>query len=75
MNSISLDKVKFGEMSVVTEIDINNFRLYDIGIVRGSVITPLFKSMFGDTVAFRIKGSIIALRKDDCKKIKVKLLL
>ncbi len=77
MECVSLDKVNLGENCIVTEISINdshNFRIYDIGIVKGSAITPLFKSMFGDTFAFRIKGSVIALRKDCCKNIKVKLL-
>ena len=44
-------------------------RLLELGVVRGTVITPLFKSPFGDPVAFLIRGTVIALRIADCKKI------
>ncbi|MBE6823905.1 MAG: ferrous iron transport protein A [Ruminococcaceae bacterium] len=77
MDVISLDKVRIGDSCTVLYIrdDDNNknFRLYDLGVVKNTVIVPLFKSMFGDTIAYKIKGSVIALRKKDCKKIKVKL--
>ena len=44
-------------------------RFLDLGIVRGTEIKPLFKSPFGDPVAFQIRGAVIALRLSDCKTI------
>ena len=44
-------------------------RLLELGVMQGTVITPLFKSPFGDPVAFLIRGTVIALRISDCKKI------
>lgn len=44
-------------------------RFLDLGIVPGTRIKPLFKSPFGDPVAFRIRGTVIALRLSDCRTI------
>jgi len=44
-------------------------RFLDLGIVQDTVIKPLFKSPFGDPIAFQIRGTVIALRLSDCKTI------
>ena len=44
-------------------------RFLDLGIVQDTEIRPLFKSPFGDPVAFQIRGTVIALRLSDCKTI------
>lgn len=44
-------------------------RLYDLGILENTVITPIFKSPFGDPTAYLIKNAVIALRKRDCDDI------
>ncbi len=46
-------------------------RMAQLGIARGERITPVFKSPFGDPVAYNIKGCVVALRKADCKTIEV----
>ena len=48
-------------------------RLLDLGIVKGTVITPFFRSPSGDPTAFEIRGSLIALRKEDSASIKIKM--
>ncbi len=46
-------------------------RIYDLGITENTEITPIYKSPFGDPTAYLVKNAIIALRKNDSKKIYV----
>lgn len=46
-------------------------RLLDLGIVKGTSILPILKSPSGDPTAFVIRGSVIALRKEDANLILV----
>lgn len=48
-------------------------RLLDIGLVKETAITPVLISPSGDPKAFLVRGSIIAIRKEDTKRIKIKL--
>ena len=49
-------------------------RFLDLGIVENTLITPVLKSPSGDPTAFEIRGTLIALRKEDANLIKVKSL-
>ncbi|MEX2470586.1 MAG: metal-dependent transcriptional regulator [Gemmatimonadota bacterium] len=46
-------------------------RLLDLGIVRGARITSEFASAFGDPVAYRIRGALIALRSEQAGWIRI----
>lgn len=46
-------------------------RLMDLGFSSGNTVIPLFKSPFGDPVAYYIMGSIVALRNDEADKIRI----
>lgn len=46
-------------------------RLMDIGFYQGSRIACLGKSPLGDPIAYEINGAVIALRKEDAKKIEI----
>lgn len=46
-------------------------RLLDLGIVRGARITAEFASAFGDPVAYRIRGALIALRGEQAGWIRI----
>ncbi len=46
-------------------------RLLDLGVVRGTVIVPELVSMSGDPVAYRIRGALIALRREQASWITV----
>ncbi len=48
-------------------------RLLDLGIVKGTLITPILKSPSGDPTAFEIRGTLIALRKEDSAFIEIKM--
>lgn len=70
----SLNMVPIGEVCHIQKIDMDkqiNDRLLELGFVRNSLVKPMFKSMFGKTKAYYVKGSIIALREADAKNIQV----
>lgn len=46
-------------------------RMLDLGIVSGTKITAVHKSILGDPVAYEIRGAVLALRKEDAKKVRV----
>ena len=47
-------------------------RLLDLGLVKDTKITPVFKSPSGDPTAYEIRKTIIALRKEDSCLINLK---
>ena len=49
-------------------------RLLDLGVVRGTVIEAAFRSAGGDPVAYRIRGALIALRREQAEWVRVELL-
>ncbi len=44
-------------------------RLLDLGFVEGASITPILISPSGDPYAFSIRGTLIAIRKEDANLI------
>ena len=46
-------------------------RLLDMGLVKGTNIVPILVSPSGDPRAFLVRGTIIAIRKEDAKDIKL----
>ena len=44
-------------------------RLLDLGLIKGTKITPIFVSPSGDPTAFEIRGSVIAIRVEDTSLI------
>jgi len=49
-------------------------RLLDLGVVRGTEIEAAFGSAAGDPVAYRVRGALIALRREQADWIRVELL-
>ena len=47
-------------------------RFLDLGLTPGTVIYPELKNFFGDPRAYRVRGTLIALRKDQASQIWVK---
>lgn len=47
-------------------------RFLDLGLTPGTVISPELKNFFGDPRAYRVRGTLIALRKDQAVQIWVK---
>lgn len=74
-NILTLDKAEIGINYYIYSLDgfdINQMnRLYDFGLVKGSKIKLLFKSIFGGTSAYLVKGSVLSLRDEDSGNITV----
>lgn len=73
-NMCSLNLLKIGEVGTIFKIDDNleiKGRLLDMGFQTGSKIECFLNSPFDGPVAYKIKNTIIALRKNDAKKIEV----
>jgi len=73
--TISLDKAPLGTVSRVTALGRGEAlrRMLDLGLVEGASIEPLFKSPSGGTMAYFIRGAVIALRSDVAAKVLVKM--
>lgn len=73
---MSLCDIKVGDKVIVKEINSDENikrRLLDIGLVKGTYVECVFKSFFNDPLAYLIRGTVIAIRKDDSKNIRVEL--
>ena len=46
-------------------------RLLDLGIVRGTVVENAFASAAGDPVAYRVRGALVALRREQAAWIRI----
>jgi DtxR family Mn-dependent transcriptional regulator len=47
-------------------------RFLDLGLTPGTIISPELGNFFGDPRAYRVRGTLIALRKDQASQIWVK---
>lgn len=69
-----LNDIALGESACVISQSTNGAlrrRLMDIGLIEGTEVVCVGKSPCGDPRAYLIRGAIIALRDEDCKKIRV----
>ncbi|HHY21760.1 MAG TPA: ferrous iron transport protein A [Bacilli bacterium] len=67
-----LSECSYGDRFLIKEMKVEGVlrrRLLDLGFVKGAEITVLQKSPLGDPVAYRVSGTIIALRNDETSKI------
>lgn len=72
-----LNMLKCGQQAEVVYIDTDTSirrRLFDIGLIYKTQVRCVGESPLGDPHAYLIRGAVIALRNDDAKKIKVRLL-
>lgn len=49
-------------------------RLFDLGILPGTVVEAEMRSPFGDPTAYRVRGALIALRRDQAAQIRIERL-
>lgn len=70
MKNCSLDKLPINQTGYIICLNASKDlrrRLLDLGLVKGTKIKPLFISPSGDPRAYEVRGSIIALRKEDAR--------
>ena len=74
-NNISLLDLEINSSAKITYINVNKNikrRLLDLGIIENTIITPIFKSISGNPIAYEVRNIIIAIRNEDAKNIFVK---
>ena len=74
---MSLSDIKVGQKALVTKVVANENikrRLLDIGLIEGTKVECVLKSIFKDPLAYLIRGAVIAIRKEDSKDILVELI-
>ena len=72
---MTLNELPLNKTGIVLELNCNTSikrRFLDLGLVPGTSITPVFKSPFGDPIAFEFRNTIFSIRNDDCILIKIK---
>lgn len=70
---MTLDQLNIGQKGKIIQIndsDLKN-RLIDLGFVPETIVECQLKSPFGDPTAYKVKGTLIAIRKEDAKSIEV----
>lgn len=68
----SLDNIDIGKTATVTAIELDGGikqRLRDIGITEGASVECVGISPLGDPIALLVGGTVVAVRKQDCKRI------
>jgi len=78
IEGVPLDSLQPGQSGVVTGISslsrgVERRRLFDLGIIPGTEIDVEMVSPGGDPTAYRIRGSVIALRSSQARQIRVKM--
>ena len=77
IEGVPLDSLEPGQSGVVTGISslsrgVERRRLFDLGIIPGTPIDVEMDNPSGDPTAYRIRGSVIALRSSQARLISVK---
>jgi Fe2+ transport system protein FeoA len=71
---MTLDNLAVGHAAVVTVIrnkSTERRRLFDLGILPGTRIENVMSSPLGDPVAYRVRSSVVALRREQARLIEI----
>lgn len=71
---MTLNNLKVGHSAVIKDIhnqSTERRRLFDLGILPGTRIENVMLSPLGDPVAYRVRNSVVALRKEQTMLIEV----
>ncbi|PID60331.1 MAG: ferrous iron transport protein A [Ignavibacteriae bacterium] len=66
--------LNFGEKGIISEIDFKHpsfRRILEIGFTPGQEIELINKSIFNDPLAFSLRGTLIAIRRNEAESIKL----
>jgi Fe2+ transport system protein FeoA len=71
---MTLDNLAVGSAAVVTNVGnkaTERRRLFDLGILPGTRIENVMSSPLGDPIAYRVRSSVIALRREQARLIEI----
>jgi DtxR family Mn-dependent transcriptional regulator len=74
---IALDRLASGELAQVVALDeqcqgFSRRRLMDLGFTPGARIEPVLQTFAGDPRAYRVRGTLVALRRDQARHVLVR---
>jgi len=72
-----LTELRAGQAAQIEQLDqglqgLTRRRLLDLGVTPGTVITAEMVSLFGDPRAYRVRGTLIALRREQAEKVTIR---
>ena len=76
MKNTSLDTLNINKCATILDLNCNGDlrrRLLDLGLVNGTTIKAVLRSPIGNPIAYEVRGTTIALRKEDSKLITISL--
>ncbi len=78
ISSLRLTSLEIGSSAQVCGLDntlqgYTRRRLLDLGLTRGAQIAAEYRSFLGDPVAYRVRGSLIALRQDQAEHVLISM--
>ena len=71
---LTLDRLHLGQKAVVTYMDTDAFlteRLHAFGMIPGTQVRCRYRTPGGSVTALEFRGTVVALRTRDMKKIRV----
>ena len=70
----TLDSLSPGETAVIIYIEDTPFseRLKDVGFTEGTAVTCRIAAPCGDPVAYSVRGTLIAIRKNEAQRIHIR---
>lgn len=80
MNPISMEKIYLdalapGRHALIDSVsarDETRRRLLELGFTPGTLVDCLMRAPSGDPTAYRVRSAVIALRREDARKIRVR---
>lgn len=70
----TLYDLKIDDQAIIKQINCSELvkrRMMDLGIVKGTPIKAILKSPSGNPKAYEVRGSVIAIRSEEAKKIEI----
>ena len=70
--AMTLDCADIGNLYRITTIDCDGKqrrRYFDLGMIPGTRLEKILISAAGDPAAYRVRGAVFSLRRDDAKHI------
>lgn len=77
MEVLTLDKLEVGQTAVVLRLNAvgaDRRRLMDLGLLPGTRLLAEFRSPLGDPVAYRVRDTLIALRRCQAREVEIERL-
>lgn len=77
LDTVDMCDIEIGEHARVVKIDLSGSirrRMFELGLIEGTVVSCVGHSPLGDPSAYLIRGSVIAIRDEDARKVKCNII-